>query len=141
MSWICSGSTSEVYGNPPEHPQRESYWGNVNPVGPRSSYDEGERFAEALTVAYREQHGVDTAIARIFNTYGTRMRHHDGRVIPTFISQALRDEPITVTGDGTQTRSFCFVDDTIDRNATRATTTPYLKRPESRQDPVAISGT
>jgi dTDP-glucose 4,6-dehydratase len=107
-------STSEVYGNPLEHPQRESYWGNVNPIGPRSSYDEAKRFSEALTVAYRERYGVDTAIARIFNTYGPRMRPDDGRVIPTFISQALRDEPITVTGDGTQTRSVCYVDDTIE---------------------------
>ncbi len=107
-------STSEVYGNPLEHPQRESYWGNVNPIGPRSSYDEAKRFSEALTVAYRERHGVDTTIARIFNTYGPRMRPDDGRVIPTFISQALRAEPITVTGDGTQTRSVCYVDDTIE---------------------------
>jgi len=107
-------STSEVYGNPLEHPQRESYWGNVNPIGPRSSYDEAKRFSEALTVAYSERYGVDTAIARIFNTYGPRMRPDDGRVIPTFISQALRGEPITVTGDGAQTRSVCFVDDTID---------------------------
>ena len=107
-------STSEVYGNPLEHPQRESYWGNVNPIGPRSSYDEAKRFSEALTVAYRERHGVDTTIARIFNTYGPRMRPDDGRVIPTFISQALRAEPITVTGDGTQTRSVCYVDDTVE---------------------------
>jgi dTDP-glucose 4,6-dehydratase len=107
-------STSEVYGSPLEHPQRESYWGNVNPVGPRSSYDEAKRFSEALTVAYRERYGVDTAIARIFNTYGPRMRPDDGRVIPTFISQALRAEPITVTGDGTQTRSVCYVDDTVE---------------------------
>lgn len=107
-------STSEVYGNPLEHPQRESYWGNVNPIGPRSSYDEAKRFSEALTVAYRERYGVDTAIARIFNTYGPRMRPDDGRVIPTFISQALRAEPITVTGDGTQTRSVCYVDDTVE---------------------------
>jgi len=107
-------STSEVYGNPLEHPQRESYWGNVNPVGPRSPYDEAKRFSEALTVAYRERYGVDTAIARIFNTYGPRMRPDDGRVIPTFISQALRGEPITVAGDGTQTRSVCHVDDTVD---------------------------
>ncbi len=107
-------STSEIYGNPLEHPQRESYWGNVNPVGPRSSYDEAKRFSEALTVAYRERYGVNTAIARIFNTYGPRMRPDDGRVIPTFISQALRAEPITVTGDGTQTRSVCYVDDTVE---------------------------
>lgn len=102
-------STSEVYGDPLEHPQHEDYWGNVNPVGPRSVYDEAKRFAESLTTAY----GVDTAIVRIFNTYGPRMRPHDGRAIPTFIRQALDGEPITVTGDGTQTRSICYVDDTV----------------------------
>ncbi|WP_433254596.1 UDP-glucuronic acid decarboxylase family protein [Streptosporangium sp. CA-135522] len=107
-------STSEVYGDPLEHPQRESYWGNVNPVGPRSVYDEAKRFAESLTTAYRDSHHVDTAIVRIFNTYGPRMRPHDGRAVPTFIRQALRGEPITVTGDGTQTRSICYVDDTVD---------------------------
>ncbi|MGC5012936.1 UDP-glucuronic acid decarboxylase family protein [Streptosporangium sp. DT93] len=106
-------STSEVYGDPLEHPQRETYWGNVNPVGPRSVYDEAKRFAESLTVAYRHSHGVDTGIARIFNTYGPRMRPFDGRAIPTFIRQALRDEPMTVTGDGRQTRSICYVDDTV----------------------------
>jgi dTDP-glucose 4,6-dehydratase len=100
--------------NPLEHPQRESYWGNANPIGPRSSYDQAKRFSVALTVAYRERYGVDTAIARIFNTYGPRMRPDDGGVIPTFISQALRAEPITVTGDGTQTRSVCYVDDTVE---------------------------
>ncbi|MDL4773072.1 UDP-glucuronic acid decarboxylase family protein [Actinomadura xylanilytica] len=107
-------STSEVYGDPLEHPQRESYWGNVNPVGPRSVYDEAKRFAEALTTAYRASHGVDTAIVRIFNTFGPRMRPGDGRAIPTFIRQALSGEPITVTGDGRQTRSICYVDDTVD---------------------------
>ncbi|GAA4221033.1 dTDP-glucose 4,6-dehydratase [Streptosporangium album] len=107
-------STSEVYGDPLEHPQRESYWGNVNPVGPRSVYDEAKRFAESLTTAYRNSHGTDTAIVRIFNTYGPRMRPHDGRAIPTFIRQALRGEPITVTGDGGQTRSVCYVDDTVE---------------------------
>lgn len=107
-------SASEVYGNPLEHPQRESYWGNVNPLGPRSSYDEAKRFSEALTVAYRERYGVDTAIVRISNTYGPRMRPDDGHAIPTFISQALRDEPITATGDGTQTRPVCYLDDTIE---------------------------
>ncbi|MEO3810633.1 UDP-glucuronic acid decarboxylase family protein [Sphaerisporangium sp. B11E5] len=107
-------STSEVYGDPLEHPQRETYWGNVNPVGPRSVYDEAKRFAESLTTAYRTAHGTDTAIARIFNTYGPRMRPYDGRAIPTFIRQALNGEPLTVTGDGTQTRSICYVDDTVD---------------------------
>ena len=106
-------STSEVYGDPHEHPQRESYWGNVNPVGPRSVYDEGKRYAEALTTAYRTARGADTAIARIFNTYGPRMRPGDGRMIPTFINQALAGDPMTVTGDGKQTRSVCYVDDTV----------------------------
>ncbi|WP_248962937.1 UDP-glucuronic acid decarboxylase family protein [Sphaerisporangium perillae] len=106
-------STSEVYGDPLEHPQRETYWGNVNPVGPRSVYDEAKRFAESLTTAYRQSHGVDTAIVRIFNTYGPRMRPHDGRAIPTFVRQAVHGRPITVTGDGSQTRSICYVDDTV----------------------------
>jgi dTDP-glucose 4,6-dehydratase len=106
-------STSEVYGDPLEHPQRESYWGNVNPVGPRSVYDEAKRFAEAATTAYRTEHGVDTAIVRIFNTFGPRMRAQDGRAVPTFIRQALAGEPLTVTGDGSQTRSLCYVDDTV----------------------------
>ncbi|MDZ7337137.1 MAG: SDR family oxidoreductase [candidate division KSB1 bacterium] len=107
-------STSEVYGDPLVHPQSEEYWGNVNPVGPRGVYDEAKRFAEALTMAYHRYHGVDTRIARIFNTYGPRMRPHDGRAIPTFIPQALRGEPITVFGDGSQTRSFCYVSDQIE---------------------------
>ncbi|SDZ34759.1 dTDP-glucose 4,6-dehydratase [Amycolatopsis xylanica] len=106
-------STSEVYGDPLEHPQRESYWGNVNPIGPRSVYDEAKRYAEALTSAYRREHGTDTAIARIFNTYGPRMRPGDGRLIPTLIGQALAGEPLTVHGDGLQTRSLCYVDDTV----------------------------
>jgi dTDP-glucose 4,6-dehydratase len=106
-------STSEVYGDPQQHPQRESYWGNVNPVGPRSVYDEAKRYAEALTTAYRLSRGTDTAIVRIFNTYGPRMRPDDGRAIPTFICQALAGEPLTITGDGSQTRSVCYVDDTI----------------------------
>jgi dTDP-glucose 4,6-dehydratase len=106
-------STSEVYGDPGEHPQRESYWGNVNPIGPRSVYDEGKRYAEALTSAYRRTFGVDTGIARLFNCYGPRMRRDDGRVIPTFLGQALAGEPLTVNGSGTQTRSLCFVDDTV----------------------------
>jgi len=106
-------STSEVYGDPAEHPQREEYWGNVNPVGPRSVYDEAKRYAEALTTAYRNSRRTDTAIVRIFNTYGPRMRPHDGRAIPTFIRQALAGEPLTVAGDGGQTRSVCYVDDTV----------------------------
>jgi len=106
-------STSEVYGDPQIHPQPETYWGHVNPIGPRGVYDEAKRYAEALTMAYRRQQGVDTAIIRIFNTYGPRMRPHDGRAIPTFLRQALQDRPITVFGDGSQTRSFCFVDDLI----------------------------
>jgi dTDP-glucose 4,6-dehydratase len=107
-------STSESYGDPLVHPQPESYWGNVNPVGPRSVYDEAKRFGEALTMAYRRCRGVDAKIVRIFNTFGPRMRADDGRAIPTFISQALRGEPITVTGDGSQTRSLCYVDDVVD---------------------------
>ena len=106
-------STSEVYGDPQVHPQTEDYWGNVNPVGPRSVYDEAKRFAEAATAAYRRDRGVDTGIARIFNTYGPRMRTDDGRVVPTFVSQALRGDPITVAGHGAQTRSLCFVSDTV----------------------------
>ncbi len=106
-------STSEVYGDPAEHPQRETYWGNVNPIGPRGVYDEAKRYAEALTMAYHRQQGVDTCIVRIFNTYGPRMRPHDGRAIPTFLRQALANQPITVFGDGSQTRSFCYVDDLV----------------------------
>jgi dTDP-glucose 4,6-dehydratase len=107
-------STSEVYGDPLVHPQPESYWGNVNPVGPRGVYDEAKRFAEALTMAYHRYHGLDTRIVRIFNTYGPRMRPNDGRVVSNFIVQALRGEPLTVYGDGSQTRSFCYVDDLIE---------------------------
>ena len=106
-------STSEVYGDPKEHPQTESYWGHVDPVGPRSVYDEAKRFAEAITMAYHRYHKLDTRIARIFNTYGPRMRLDDGRVIPNFVCQALRKEPLTVYGDGSQTRSFCYVDDLV----------------------------
>jgi dTDP-glucose 4,6-dehydratase len=106
-------STSEVYGDPQVHPQPETYWGHVNPIGPRGVYDEAKRYAEALTMAYHRQQGVDTAIVRIFNTYGPRMRPHDGRAIPTFLRQALQDRPITVFGDGSQTRSFCYVEDEI----------------------------
>ena len=107
-------STSEVYGDPQVHPQQEDYWGHVNPIGPRGVYDEAKRYAEALTMAYHKQQGVDTAIMRIFNTYGARMRPFDGRAIPTFLRQALQDRPITVFGDGKQTRSFCYVSDLID---------------------------
>jgi dTDP-glucose 4,6-dehydratase len=107
-------STSEVYGDPLEHPQRETYCGNVNPIGPRAVYDEAKRFAEAITMAYRRYEKMDVRIARIFNTYGPRMRLDDGRVVPTFVGQALRGEPITVFGDGTQTRSFCYVDDMVE---------------------------
>jgi dTDP-glucose 4,6-dehydratase len=106
-------STSEVYGDPQVHPQPETYWGHVNPIGPRGVYDEAKRYAEALTMAYHRQQGVDTSIIRIFNTYGSRMRPHDGRAIPTFMRQALTNRPITVFGDGSQTRSFCYVDDLI----------------------------
>jgi dTDP-glucose 4,6-dehydratase len=106
-------STSEVYGDPQVHPQPETYWGNVNPIGPRGVYDEAKRYAEAMTMAYRGQQGVDTGIVRIFNTYGPRMRPNDGRAVPTFVRQALEGKPLTVFGDGTQTRSFCYVDDLI----------------------------
>lgn len=107
-------STSEIYGDPLEHPQKETYWGHVDPIGPRSVYDEAKRFAEALTMAYHRAHGVDTRIVRIFNTYGPRMRLDDGRALPNFLQQALRGEPLTIYGDGSQTRSFCYVDDLIE---------------------------
>ncbi|MEO7190610.1 MAG: UDP-glucuronic acid decarboxylase family protein [Vicinamibacterales bacterium] len=107
-------STSEVYGDPLEHPQRESYWGNVNPVGPRGVYDEAKRFAEAMTVAYHRYHGLDAKIVRIFNTYGPRMRVNDGRAVPAFIDQALRGEDVTIFGSGSQTRSFCYITDLVD---------------------------
>jgi dTDP-glucose 4,6-dehydratase len=107
-------STSEVYGDPLEHPQKETYWGHVNPIGPRGVYDEAKRFAEAMTVAYHRYHGLDTKIARIFNTYGPRMRVNDGRAVPTFIAQALRGEDLTVFGSGQQTRSFCYISDLVD---------------------------
>src|SRR5262245_25032488 len=107
-------STSEVYGDPEVHPQREEYWGNVNPIGIRGCYDEAKRFAEAIVMAYRRTHGIDTKIVRIFNTYGPKMRLDDGRVLPNFMGQALRGEPITVYGDGSQTRSFCFVSDLVE---------------------------
>src|SRR6202051_740325 len=107
-------STSEIYGDPLVHPQTESYWGNVNTIGPRGCYDESKRFAEALTMAYHREHKVETRIVRIFNTYGPRMRLHDGRVVPAFLSQALKNKPITVFGEGRQTRSFCYVSDLIE---------------------------
>jgi dTDP-glucose 4,6-dehydratase len=107
-------STSEVYGDPKEHPQHEDYWGHVNPIGPRGVYDEAKRYAEALTMAYHRQQGVDTHIVRIFNTYGPRMRPHDGRAIPTFIRQALEEKPLTIFGEGSQTRSFCYVSDLVE---------------------------
>jgi dTDP-glucose 4,6-dehydratase len=107
-------STSEVYGDPLEHPQRETYWGNVNPIGPRGVYDEAKRFAEAMTVAYHRYHGLDAKIVRIFNTYGPRMRIRDGRAVPAFISQALKNEDVTIFGDGSQTRSFCYISDLVD---------------------------
>ena len=110
---LLLASTSEVYGDPQVHPQPETYWGNVNPIGPRGVYDEAKRYSEAMTMAYHRQQGVDTAIARIFNTYGPRMRPNDGRAVPTFVRQALEGKPLTVFGDGTQTRSFCYVDDLI----------------------------
>lgn len=107
-------STSEVYGDPTVHPQPETYWGNVNPIGPRGCYDEAKRFAEAMTMAYHRHHGVDTRIVRIFNTYGPRMKPGDGRVVPAFLSQVMRGEPLTLFGDGSQTRSFCYVDDLVE---------------------------
>jgi dTDP-glucose 4,6-dehydratase len=119
-------STSEVYGDPLIHPQPETYWGNVNPIGPRGVYDEAKRYAEALTMAYHRQQGVDTCIVRIFNTYGPRMRPHDGRAIPTFVRQALANEPLTVFGDGSQTRSFCYVDDLITGLTTLASSGEHL---------------
>jgi dTDP-glucose 4,6-dehydratase len=123
-------STSEVYGDPLEHPQKETYWGNVNPVGPRGVYDEAKRFAEAITMAYHRYHGLDTKIVRIFNTYGPRMRLHDGRAVPAFMSQALRGEDVTIFGSGKQTRSFCYVTDLVDG---------ILRLAESKEnDPVNI---
>lgn len=111
---LLHASTSEVYGDPQEHPQRETYWGHVNPIGPRSCYDEGKRFAEAYLAACRDADGLDVRVVRIFNTYGPRMRKDDGRALPTFIDQALRNEPVTIHGDGSQTRSFCYVTDLVD---------------------------
>ncbi|MEL6987960.1 MAG: GDP-mannose 4,6-dehydratase, partial [Bacteroidota bacterium] len=114
QSRILIASTSEVYGDPLEHPQNENYWGNVNPIGPRGVYDEAKRFMEAMTMAYHTYHGLETRIVRIFNTYGPRMRVDDGRALPAFFSQAIRGEEITVFGDGSQTRSFCYVDDLVE---------------------------
>ena len=113
QSKILIASTSEVYGDPNVHPQKEDYWGNVNIIGPRGVYDEAKRFQEAITMAYHKYHRINTAIVRIFNTYGPRMRLNDGRALPTFLNQVLRNEPVTVYGDGTQTRSFCYVDDLV----------------------------
>ena len=135
-------STSEVYGDPQVHPQPEDYWGHVNPIGPRGVYDEAKRYAEALTMAYHRQQGVDTCIVRIFNTYGARMRPHDGRAIPTFLRQALQDKPLTVFGDGSQTRSFCYVDDLIrGLRAARRVRRPPAGQPRQpeRDDPAASS--
>lgn len=120
---IVQASTSEVYGDPFEHPQQEEYWGNVNPIGPRACYDEGKRCAETLFFDYRRQHGIDTKVVRIFNTYGPRMLQHDGRVVSNFVVQALKGEPITLFGDGSQTRSFCYVDDLVE-GLIRMLTTP-----------------
>ncbi len=114
MAIFLLASTSEVYGDPQEHPQRESYWGHVDPIGPRSVYDEAKRFAEAITMAYHRYHGLDTRIARIFNTYGPRMRLDDGRVVPNFLGQALSGDALTVYGDGMQTRSFCYIADLVE---------------------------
>jgi len=130
-------STSEVYGDPQVHPQPETYWGHVNPIGPRGVYDEAKRYAEALTMAYRTQQGVDTAIVRIFNTYGPRMRPNDGRAIPTFVRQALANEPLTVFGDGSQTRSFCYVDDLIGGLHLLATSDEHL--PVNLGNPTELS--
>jgi dTDP-glucose 4,6-dehydratase len=122
---LLLASTSEVYGDPLVHPQPESYWGNVNPVGPRSVYDEAKRYAEAITMAYHRVHDVPVKIVRIFNTYGPRMRRNDGRAVPTFLSQALAGEPMTVHGDGRQTRSLCYVDDLVEGVWRMLTSTPH----------------
>jgi UDP-glucuronate decarboxylase len=135
---ILQASTSEVYGDPEEHPQKESYWGRVNPIGPRSCYDEGKRVAESLLVNYRQQNGVDTRIIRIFNTYGPRMALNDGRVISNFIVQALRDQPITIFGRGEQTRSFCYVSDLID-GTVRMMEQPDLHGPVNLGNPDEIT--
>jgi dTDP-glucose 4,6-dehydratase len=131
-------STSEVYGDPLVHPQNEDYWGNVNPIGPRGVYDEAKRFAEAITMAYHRTHGVQTRIVRIFNTHGPRMRLNDGRVVPNFIAQALRGEPITVYGDGSQTRSFCYVSDLVE-GIVRLLRSDYDKGPVNLGNPVEVT--
>ena len=131
-------STSECYGDPLVHPQNEDYWGNVNPIGPRGVYDEAKRFAEAMTMAYHRFHGVQTRIVRIFNTHGPRMRLRDGRVVPNFIPQALRNEPITVYGDGSQTRSFCFVSDLVE-GIVRLLRSDYDKGPVNLGNPVEVT--
>lgn len=138
-SKIMQASTSEVYGDPTEHPQREQYWGNVNPIGPRSCYDEGKRCAETLFFDYRRQHGVRIKVVRIFNTYGPRMHPHDGRVVSNFIVQALRGEPITVFGEGRQTRSFCFCDDMIDGFLKMMATADELVGPINLGNPVEFT--
>jgi dTDP-glucose 4,6-dehydratase len=135
---LLLASTSEVYGDPLEHPQSEEYWGNVNPIGPRGVYDEAKRFAEALTMAYHRAHGVETRIVRIFNTHGPRMRLNDGRVVPNFISQALKGEPLTVYGDGSQTRSFCFVSDLVE-GIVRLLRSDYDKGPVNLGNPVEVT--
>ena len=130
-------STSEVYGDPLVNPQPETYWGNVNPIGPRGVYDEAKRFAEAITLAYHRSHGIDTKIVRIFNTYGERMRHHDGRVVPNFIDQALKNKPLTIYGDGKQTRSFCYVSDLV--NGILKMMNSKLNEPVNLGNPVEMS--
>ena len=136
---IFQASTSEVYGDPTAHPQPESYWGNVNPIGPRSCYDEGKRCAETLFFDYRRQHGLEIKVARIFNTYGPRMHHADGRVVSNFIVQALRGEPVTIYGDGSQTRSFCYVDDIVDGCLRLMDTGPEMTGPVNLGNPVEIT--
>jgi UDP-glucuronate decarboxylase len=131
---MLQASTSEVYGEPTVHPQPETYWGNVNPIGPRSCYDEGKRVAETLMLDYHRQHGVDVRVARIFNTYGPRMAEHDGRVVSNFVVQALRGEPLTLYGDGSQTRSFCYVDDLVD-GLIRLMETPSVHEPVNLGNP------
>jgi dTDP-glucose 4,6-dehydratase len=135
---ILLASTSEVYGDPLVHPQTEEYWGNVNPIGPRGVYDEAKRFAEAITMAYHRQQGLDTRIARIFNTYGPNMRMRDGRVIPNFISQCFRNEDLTAYGDGRQTRSFCYIDDMIDGLFKLASTEYHLPMNLGNMDEITI---
>ena len=135
---ILLASTSEVYGDPKVHPQPETYWGNVNPVGPRSVYDEAKRYAEAITMAYHRVHGIPVQIVRIFNTYGPRMRLNDGRAVPTFVAQSMRGDPITVHGDGSQTRSLCYVDDLIE-GIWRLLTTPDLTGPVNLGNPNEVT--